>query len=69
MLSLVLVFCLSVAPADCQEVRPTLDQDLSSPMACVLEGQVVAQDWLADHPKWLLAGWRCEPPSRRQERA
>jgi hypothetical protein len=68
LLWLVLVFCLSAAPADCQEVRPTLALDLS-PLACVVEGQAIARDCLADHPQWALAGWRCEPPSQRRERA
>jgi hypothetical protein len=68
MISLVLVFCLSTVPADCQEVRPVLEQDLS-PKACVLEGQQLAQDWLVDHPKWALSGWRCERPGGRHEPA
>jgi hypothetical protein len=68
MISLVLVFCLFTSPTDCQEVRPVLEQELS-PTTCVVEGQQIALDWLAGHPKWTLAGWRCEPQGRRGERA
>jgi hypothetical protein len=28
--------------------------------ACIVEGQQVAQNWLADHPSWMLSRWRCE---------
>jgi hypothetical protein len=57
MAELVLVFCLATAPADCQEERPALaDMSLTS---CLVQGQQYAADWLADHPKWTLAGWRC----------
>ena len=27
---------------------------------CTYLGQIIAQDWLADHPKWELRGWRCK---------
>ena len=57
MAELILVFCLATAPADCQEERPALaDMSLTS---CLVQGQQYAADWLADHPKWTLAGWRC----------
>jgi len=58
MAQLVLVFCLMASPDSCQEERPFL-----SPMplaACLVEGQIYAREWLADHPKWSLARWRCE---------
>jgi hypothetical protein len=29
-------------------------------MSCVMQGQQYALEWLADHPKWALSGWRCE---------
>jgi hypothetical protein len=42
----------------CTEERPPIP-DLSL-MSCMVQGQQVAQDWLADHPKWMLSRWRCE---------
>jgi len=45
-------------PGSCQEERPFL-----SPMplaSCLVEGQLYAQEWLAEHPKWALSAWRCE---------
>jgi hypothetical protein len=58
MAELVLVFCLLSSPASCQEERPFLGQ--LPLMACLVQGQQYATEWLADHPKWQLSGWRCE---------
>jgi hypothetical protein len=58
MVQLVLVFCLAGSPASCQEHRPVIEQ--LSPVACLVQAQQLAQDWLADHPKWTLVRWRCE---------
>jgi hypothetical protein len=58
MTELVLVFCLAGLPNSCHEERPLLEQ--MSPMSCVMQGQQYALEWLADHPKWALSGWRCE---------
>jgi hypothetical protein len=58
MTELVLVFCMLATPGKCQEERPGLT-DLS-PVACLVQGQAYAQEWLADHPQWTLSGWRCE---------
>jgi hypothetical protein len=48
----------------CQEERPQLEG--MSLTACMVQGQQIAQEWLADHPKWMLAGWRCEQNIPRQ---
>jgi hypothetical protein len=69
MAALVLVFCLATAPGHCQEERPLL-ADLSL-MSCPTQGQQYASDWLVNHPKWTLSGWRCEQnvPRQRQSRS
>ena len=65
MTELVLVFCLMSSPTSYREERPQLAG--LSPMGCVMQGQIVAQEWLADHPKWTFKAWRCEQnlPRRR----
>jgi hypothetical protein len=63
MTALVVVFCLQTAPASCIEQRPI--EDLSLP-ACLSRGQRYASEWLAEHPKWQLARWRCERNVPRQ---
>jgi hypothetical protein len=60
--NLILVFCLTASPSLCQEERPLLEP--MPAMACMAQGQQYAQEWLADHPKWTLASWRCEDPAR-----
>ena len=60
MISLVLIVCLIASPDTCREERPPID--VISAFECVLQGQQIAHDWLEDHPKWTLSGWRCEPP-------
>lgn len=55
MITLVLIVCLASAPDVCREEQPPLDDCIS----CAIQGQIVAQDWLNEHPKWMLKGWRC----------
>jgi hypothetical protein len=57
MIEIVVVFCLG-ASAECREIRHPMDSPL--PMACVIAGQREAQDFLRDHPRWRMRGWRCE---------
>jgi len=57
MISLILVVCLASSPDVCREETPPIDVD--SPMACLVEGQQIAAEWLEDHPKWSLRGSRC----------
>jgi hypothetical protein len=56
---------LSSTPDVCREERPPIDA--VSPMACIIQGQQVAAEWLEEHPKWQLSGWRCQ--LGRRERA
>ena len=48
----------------CTEERPLI-QNMTL-MGCMVEGQQIAQDWLASHPKWTLSRWRCEHNVPRQ---
>jgi hypothetical protein len=58
MVALILVFCLVGSPSSCTEEHPYI-QSLSL-VGCLTQGQQVAQEWLAEHPKWALSRWRCE---------
>ena len=64
MTALVLVFCLQGVPGSCIEQRPL--ESLALP-ACLVRGQEYAQEWLAEHPKWVLSGWRCEHNVARKQ--
>lgn len=64
MVQLVLVFCMLGAPNNCSEHRPMMEG--LSLTSCMIQGQHVAQTWLAEHPNWALSRWRCEQNVRRQ---
>jgi hypothetical protein len=53
-------------PDKCTEQRPVFEQPLTS-IACMMNAQYTAQQYVAEHPDWQLAKWRCEidkPPAR-----
>ena len=58
MVSLILVVCLSASPDVCREEQPPLLEAVSQ-TSCMVEGQLLAAQWLDEHPKWALKGWRC----------
>ena len=60
---LVLIVCLSTTPDSCREERPPMFEPMT-PMACMLQGQEIAINWLEEHPRWHLAQWRCQPKGR-----
>jgi hypothetical protein len=57
MVALILIVCLAATPDVCREEQPPVDT--ANAMACAVQGQLIAQEWLDEHPKWLLRGWRC----------
>src|SRR5260221_8059859 len=56
MVSLILIVCLAATPDVCREEQPPVD--VASAMSCAMDGQLIALQWLDDHPKWTLRGWR-----------
>jgi hypothetical protein len=63
---MVLVYCMVGQPDKCTEQRPVFEEPLSG-MACMMTAQHAAQQYVAEHPEWQLASWRCEidkPKSR-----
>lgn len=60
MIVFVIVVCLASSPDVCREEQPPTA--VISAMQCAIQGQQMAQDWLADHPKYELRGWRCKRP-------
>ena len=61
-----MVVCLATSPMECREERPVVD--VNSVMACMTQGQIVAAQWLSQHPSFRLSRWRCEANVPRQER-
>lgn len=58
MIELVFVVCLSADPRNCEE-RSLLYTDIT-PMTCTLGAQPVLAEWAATHPRWRIAGWKCQ---------
>jgi hypothetical protein len=68
MIELVLVYCLSSDTNSCMEKRlPT--EDFPTPASCTMDAQMKAQDFLRDHPNYMLKSWRCEVDVPRQDHA
>jgi hypothetical protein len=66
MIALVLVYCLVADGSVCMEKRPVLSEELT-PEACMMTAQKYAIPFVAEHPQWRLAGWRCEVNVPRQD--
>ena len=64
LIELVMVVCLAAFPAECREERPATE--IASVMACATQGQMVAAQWLSEHPAFTLSRWRCEVNVPRQ---
>ncbi len=65
MIELVIVYCLSADTKTCTEKRLRME-NFSSPMGCTMSAQQRAQDYLRDHPSYMLKSWRCEVNMPRQ---
>ena len=65
MITLILVVCLTAKPDICEEQRPPVE--IVSQMSCLVQGQQIAAEWLEEHPKWRLLGWRCQFGARAKE--
>ena len=59
MIELVVVYCLMAEPSRCEDRRDPLTT-YDSVEACLSQAEIVAGRYLAGHPKWHLARWRCE---------
>jgi hypothetical protein len=58
-IQLVLVYCLSADRLSCIEKRPIPEFPMSV-MGCMVGAQPTAQDFLREHPNYMLSAWRCE---------
>lgn len=57
--TLILSVCLISDPSICEDVSPPLDPGLF----CPVQGEIVVQAWLDEHPKWMRkagTGWKCQ---------
>lgn len=59
MIELVIVYCLSADTNTCIEKRLAME-DFPTTAACTMGAQQRAQEYLVEHPKYMLKKWRCE---------
>ena len=59
MIELVLVYCLSSTLDRCMEPRE-VREPVGNPIQCAIRAQTIAQEYVAEHPRFRLSGWRCE---------
>ena len=67
MIELVIVYCLVSDTKACIEKRLRMEE-FTSAMGCTMSGQQRAQEYLRDHPTYMLKSWRCEVNLPRQTR-
>ena len=48
-----------------REVR----EAVGSPMECTMRAQPIAQEYVVEHPRFRLQGWRCEVDKPRERPA
>ncbi len=68
MIELVLVYCLSDTPDRCMD-RREVREPMGSPMECTMRAQTIAQEYVIEHPRFRLQGWRCEVDKPRENPA
>ena len=68
MIELVIVYCLATDAKACTEKRVPME-NFATPVGCTMSGQQRAQEFLQEHPAYVLKSWRCEVNLPRQTRA
>ncbi|CAH2601204.1 conserved protein of unknown function [Rhodovastum atsumiense] len=68
MVQLVLIYCLAANATSCVEKRPLL-ADMNGLAACMVAAQPMAAEFIAGHPDYRLARWRCEIGKRPEKAA
>ncbi len=57
MVELLFVACLSTDPEACER-RSLLYSDIT-PMTCMMGAQPALAEWIAGHPQYTIAEWKC----------
>ncbi len=68
MIELVLVYCLSSDLDRCLEQRE-MREEVGSAMECTMKAQTTAREYVEEHPRFRLQGWRCEVDHPKQSPA
>ncbi|MHA6344234.1 hypothetical protein [Roseivivax sp. CAU 1761] len=63
MIELLFVACLSAEPNKCTE-NALIFEDVSV-MTCMMGGQAMLAQWVAQNPKYEVSRWKCQPWNNR----
>ncbi len=66
MISVILVVCLSHLGTSCKEVEPSLAEPIGL-AGCMVLGPRIGMEWMEQHPKWELKGWKCQIGRRNRD--
>jgi hypothetical protein len=55
MSTVILVVCLIASPVQCHDERVPIEG-----ISCITQAQMQAAQWLEEHPKYTVRGWKCQ---------
>ena len=61
MYELIVVACLIVQPAKCEEFQLPFQQPMGM-TECIRDSQFLLIEWLAQHSGWVIRRWSCGVP-------
>ncbi len=64
MIELIFIACMGTDPTSCEE-RSLIYTDLT-PMTCMMAAQPQLANWVATHPNWTVARWKCQAMGKDQ---
>jgi hypothetical protein len=62
MIELILIACLG---QECKKVH--YGEPFAMPISCAVQSQIIAADWVAGHPNYVIAKTVCQPIGARSE--
>jgi hypothetical protein len=68
MIDLVVLACTLANPSACQEYH-LLFQSSGSLQSCMMQAQPTLAQWVAEHPKYRVARWRCAWPDAEEQKS
>ena len=68
MITVILTACLVTQPMKCKDINiPILEVKNVTPWKCGRFGQLKAEEWAKDHPKWKIQRWACDPRDKNDK--
>ena len=68
LIELIVTVCATAHMDVCEEEHLRFASN-GSLRQCALAAQPYIAQWISEHPKWTAVRWRCEDPTRRNEKS